>query len=85
MQVYRVDFRDGRKSIFGTISLVEARQGFFLFLEQGTSDQIGMVGKDGVRINFDDCTGVYAASHLSPGFYGDEDQIRVWKEQGVIR
>jgi hypothetical protein len=79
MTTYRVDFRNGRKPIYGEISTVEARQGYFLFLERGMQDQIGMVGKDGIRINFDECTGVYAMDPYSPDFFGGEEQIQQWR------
>jgi hypothetical protein len=82
--IYKVDFRDGRRPVFGQISRIEPRLGYFLFLERGAQDQVGMLGSDGVRYNFDECKGVYEEDRHSPGFYGGDEQIHFWKQKAGV-
>lgn len=81
---YRVDFRDGRKPVYGVVSVIEAKLGFFLFLERGENDQVGMIGTNGTRFTFDECKAVLEEDMHSPGYYGGEDQILGWKQAAGV-
>lgn len=61
--------------IYGLVSKIDVANGKFLLL---LSDTIGMLGRDGVEIQFSDCVSVFA-EHYNPGVFDDE-QLGRWRQ-----
>lgn len=84
MKRYRVVLKKGTNShrlygdeVIGHVSRLKCEEECFFFL---TPSDPGVFGKDGTRIPFDECLGVYAEDEENPGTFLRRDEMLSWRQ-----
>lgn len=72
MKLYKVKLRTGQE-LYGHVSKVDAADGRFWLLQK---DQIGLQGKDGIELKFEDCLGVHHETQY--GDFSSDEQMKEW-------